>query len=433
MKLWRSWTAITILVLGIFFALGTNYIQRSGTFNQHDLDGHVEYSVLIAHTHHLPLPHDGWQTYHPPLFYLLTQPFHPLQSDRNHFMDMVRYANLIGFGGLFIICLLGCAAALALSKKLTLLVVLYVCTLPSVVILFTSFNNDAAAIGFTSLVAFASLKYYKSSAKKQSFLWLLTVLLAGTLALYTKYTALLGLGALGLFLLGYCIATRSLQRKVLLLGATYVGAIILLFPWLFFHNKPATGKLFPHNVETPETMAITSLHLHVGKVAFILSPPGLQPDSWRTPYAIDNSRAPLYWSKQTLISSALSTSLYDEWDQQYNTRHSFGFSLQTWSWLGLWAQLAFFLFLFCFRTKLGRIALWLSAAIVATHIYHLAFIQPFMNAANFRYYAWILIPLTVAYVAAMEKIHKNQILITLSLFILIVGVCAHMGFIYASF
>lgn len=179
------------LVLLALMSIGhITAIELSKWSEQHDMDGHVEYSQYIAKNHALPNPRAGWTTYHPPLFYLFTQPFGPLRNARNVFARDVRWANSLLFGSLFLVCMLSIARSLRLGKMASLLVAGFLMTLPSVVQLFTSFNNDAMATGLTALATLSALKFYQAKRRRAVVAWGILVVVAGTLALYAKFSSL---------------------------------------------------------------------------------------------------------------------------------------------------------------------------------------------------------------------------------------------------
>ena len=432
-----SWITYAVLLLLIAFLLSSHYLNNTTTEMQHDLFSHVEYSQKIATTHHLPGPYDGWSTYQPPLFYLFTQAFHPLQNNVTTFIQSVRSVSLYLFGGIFYLCLIGIAAGLKLPKSLSLLGATYLATLPSMVILFTSYNNDTLATALIAIIALSSLKFYQSKSKKTSYLWALLLVISSIMALYTKYTALFALFALGCFvLIGWAFKKFEIKRALTLMGI-YLGAFLCLIPWLIFHNHSITGKYFPNNVESPYTMAFASLDLQEGRTSFLLTPPAVTNGEWTTPFVYDHNQGDLYWTKRTIVSSAFATTLFDEWDlvTLHNKAADIFFPISTWGWLAVWSQVAALAFLITFwKSPLGKAALGLMLLIFGTHLIHVGLIQPFMNAANFRYYAWISIPLLVALVTSISQAKKSSTRSALiGVIILGLGCLIHVGLVLSLF
>src|SRR6266700_1866297 len=69
-----------ILTVGLvaWLLLATVFIARSpaGAFN-HDAKGHIEHTRILFYQHRLALPREGWETYQPPLYYLINTLFSP--------------------------------------------------------------------------------------------------------------------------------------------------------------------------------------------------------------------------------------------------------------------------------------------------------------------------------------------------------------------
>src|SRR5437016_5370270 len=64
------WILIGVVVL--WMLLATAFIARSpaGAFS-HDTHGHVQNTRILYFEHRLPNPREGWETYQPPLYYLV--------------------------------------------------------------------------------------------------------------------------------------------------------------------------------------------------------------------------------------------------------------------------------------------------------------------------------------------------------------------------
>jgi hypothetical protein len=428
------WIAMGFALFALMSIGHITAIGLSKWTEQHDLDAHVEYCQFIARNHALPHPRVGWASYHPPLFYLFTQPFRPLQHSRGTFIRDVRWANAFLFGSLFLFCMLSVARALKLRKMATLLVVGFLMTLPSVVQLFTNFNNDPMATGLISLTALAALKFYQANRRGAAVAWGILVVVAGILALYAKFTSLFALLALATFLAIGLVMRRLNARAFRLLG---MGALCFsaLLPYLFLHNFLITGNFFPHNVEKATDMAFSSLDLHGGRLRFLLTPPLLTDHEWDTPYATGDGPEDLWWPKRNILASAFATSLYDEWDFNRRGRPNGVFLLpkSTWGWLGVWAHFLFLPLVLASRSSTARSALLLAGLIFCTHVAHVVGVMPFCNAANFRYYAWILLPIAVAAIAGLQQRASRGVRAQVAgIAILGLGTFTHLGFVLSA-
>lgn len=398
-----AWAGLTFALLVLMSIGHVATIGLSHWTEHHDLDAHVEYCQLIAKNHALPHPRAGWTTYHPPLFYLFAQLFHPLQDDRGAFVSSVRWVNAYLFGSMFLFAMLGIVHALKLQKMAALFVVSFLITLPSVVQLFSGFNTDPMATAFTALTALSALKFYQANRRKGAVAWGAIVLVAGILALYAKFTSVFAFLALGVFLV-VGLATRRLNARALWLLGIGTACFAALLPYLVLHNYRNTGNLFPHNVEKPADMAFASLDLQEGRLRFLLTPPLVTDREWSTPYATTDA-GEQWWSKRNMVASAFATSLYGEWDFNRRGRPdgTFLLSKNTWAWLGVWVHLGFLYLALASRSQVGRAALLLAALIFCSHVAHVMGVMPFHNAANFRYYTWILLPLAVAAITRLQQ------------------------------
>jgi hypothetical protein len=428
------WIGMGLLLFALMLVCDLTAIRLDRWSEQHDLNGHVDYCQSIARNHALPHPRSGWTTYHPPLFYLFTQPFKPLQENRDVFIRDVRWASSILFGSLFLICMLGVARTLNLGKLATLFVVGFLITLPSVVQLFASFNSDAMATSLTSLVALSALKFYRARCRRAAVAWGILGVLAGTLALYTKFTFLFASFALAAFL-AMGLATLRLKARAFWLMGMGALCLLALLPYLYLHNYKSTGKLFPHNVDRPESMPYASLDLHGGRLRFLLMPPLLTDGEWSTPYTTAAVEGDAWWPKRNMLASAFSTSLHGEWDFERTGRPNGRFLLRknTWGWLDVWAHISFLLLFLVPRTSLSRAAMLLAGLIFAGHAVHVMAVMPFSNAANFRYYAWILLPLAVTAAAGLEqRTHGRRRTARASYAVLALGTFIHLGFVLSA-
>ena len=240
--------------------------------------------------------------------------------------------------------------------------------------------------------------------------------------------------ALATFLAIGLVMRRLNARAFWLIG---MGALcfLALLPYLFLHNFRNTGNFFPHNVEKPTDMAFSSLDLHGGRLRFLLTPPLLTDHEWDTPYATSDGQVDLWWPKRNIVASAFVTSLHGEWDFNHRGRPQGVFLLpkNTWGWLGLWAHLLFLYLALAFRSSTARSALLLAGLIFSTHVAHVMGVMPFYNAANFRYYAWILLPLAVAAIAGLQRRSSTGTRAKVAAHaVLGLGTLVHLGFVVSA-
>lgn len=179
--------------------------------------------------------------------------------------------------------------------------------------LFSSYNNDSLTILLSVSFLMSLWSYWRT---ERWLYWILSVV-TGTLAVYTKFSAIYLLLSVAIVVCGtICLRILPLRKAFVIAGTICIPGIILL-PWLYFHNYCSTGKLFPHNVEVPtgRVMVAAKMENNGGIVRFLFAPPGISWAQWTSPYAIARGKdAEWEWTKKDLVSSTLVTSVLGEWD-----------------------------------------------------------------------------------------------------------------------
>jgi len=392
---------------------------------QHDLDGHIEYSQLIAREKKLPAPDRGWETYQPPLYYLINQLVHPLDSSTHGYR--VRYISVV-YGGLFAICLFWLLLYYRVDPPLALLVSIFIMSAPAVLQLFTSYNNDALAMALAALFLAALQAYYHRPCLWR---WLAIFLVVGA-GCHAKFSFIPAVLASGVLL---CVSVlfdhqgyAHVKRVTFALLACSAGGLVLV-PWLYFHNYRLTGKIFPNNIEHPTGfMEKVRFKSTPDLIHFLFSPPHLKNGEWSTPYAVATAPGQIDWSKPSLFGSALVTATYGEWD--YAADHPFAsFRLLSWACLTT-SMLGLVLAILLYRPR-ARVPLLLAILALLSHMSHLSFVHPFANAANFRYYAWILLPLALVLGIGLDELgwRSNSRLVLVTTVILTACI-VRWGFLY---
>lgn len=388
-KLLEKRLLIPLGLAGVWLLVGAAYIMRTDGRLQHDLRGHVEYTQRIYRDKALPSPYQGWQTYHPPLYYLVNQLAFP--DGRRH-IGIVRFMSVL-YGGIFgALCLLACRWMVG-REGVGILATSYLMSTPAVIQLFSSYNNDSLTMVLSASFLMLLWSYWRTGRWRY---WVLSVVI-GTLAVYTKFSAIyLLLSVVIVVGVTVCLRILPFRKAFVIAGAICIPGIILL-PWLYFHNYCSTGKLFPHNVEVPtgRIMVAATMENNGGVVRFLLAPPGISWTRWDSPYAIGRGKDNGWdWTKKDLGSSTLVTSVLGEFDYSSVARRHPGLT-EIFAWLALGLRLGLVVLLVI--RWVPRMVL--PGAIILTsflmHVMHLAFVQPYVNAANFRYYAWVGLPLVV--------------------------------------
>lgn len=407
----RPWTISCISVLIVWLVVAGFYTFNTTYQIQNDVYGHLEYTHILHQEKVFPSPYRAWQTYHPPAFYIVAQLFNPGNSHQEVHLLVVRTYIFLILGSIFVLSMLYVLEWFGLPPGFSALAITYILTIPSIVFHFTSYNNDGQATAIICLVAALSLAFL--SEKRIAIRPILgaVIILYSSLAVYTKYTALFALASFIVLVVGGVLIKKIALNRGLILVTCYFLGIVTLAPWLILHNWTYTGKLFPHNVESQSAMPFASME-GWDKVSFFLKPPAISNEEWATPFVYKNG---LNWTKKTIWSSAFVTSLFNEWDFT-NTNPSIAMVfrniplISTLAWLIVWIQLGIFYCLMRTWSRKSLIPFLAFFLAFLTNVYQLIFIQSFMNAANFRYYVWSVIPFAILIVLALQNFasRKNQ-------------------------
>jgi len=371
----KVWVGILLVVtwciMARFFLVAQPKIDN---YNQ-DFYGHLQYTTIIQTEHRLPSPNDGFETYHPPLYYLIASWLPDAPSDSH--IIAVKTLSVV-YGAIFLICIYWFLLKLKVRTVIAVLVSAVISTTPSFVFLFTTYNNDALVTALMGIAACFAFAYWVRPRY-----WLLIVLFFATmLGVYTKYSFLLFGGVfLATVIVGMIVAPAT-RKQLLTLAITLIIGSTTLTPWLFFHNKPETGKLFPNNFAS----LTTQLVLPTTWSAFVLHDP-FEANQFATPY-IYRAQGLFNLQKTSYSAYVYSTALYGE--------YSYGLDITWLVWAMVWLSLLAFVIgvIANLWTGKGRMALFVFFAGISSSIAYVWF-SPFSPSSNFRYIAWLFLPLAV--------------------------------------
>lgn len=252
-------TILEIVLITWILIVALYAVHTAGGSRVHDFLGHLEYTKIIATQHRLPAPYEGWETYHPPLYYIINSLVAPksLQSNVGSHVNYVKLLSSI-FGIFVLIIIAFFLKEFIQNPFIRLLVLVFIATTPKFVMMFWSYNNDSLAVLFCFLLIFLSYKLSKN------YSWQVFVLLTlvATAGLYTKYTVIFcasSIAVLAIFsLIMDLIKKRPLVKGNIFICLALVLSLLFLAPYLTLHNYHLTGKLFPSNFEN-QTIKVLNL------------------------------------------------------------------------------------------------------------------------------------------------------------------------------
>ncbi|HVO33840.1 MAG TPA: hypothetical protein VMU17_07980, partial [Elusimicrobiota bacterium] len=185
----------------------------------HDYGGHLEYSEILGIQKRFPKPLEGWETYQPPLYYLVTSRLMPNQL-RIHVLLVRMLSVLLGMIAMVLLAIT--LSELRYAAWIQAVVLAFLGTTPGFFFIFQSYNNDT----LSSVLSLAILV----CAFKLSQDWRSPLAIAYTaacaLGLYTKYSV--GMTIICLVpVMGWLAWRHASYRRfiVKLAGLTVVGCL----------------------------------------------------------------------------------------------------------------------------------------------------------------------------------------------------------------
>lgn len=186
---------ILIFFLGLLLRVGytqaTFYDERG-----HDVGGHVHYMKIIAEDHHIPASNECWTCYHPPVYYIASAGVWNLS---NWFggtpQDAVKWFD-------FLISLVALAFGIACIKNSLWGMPRYVAALlwsiwPSFILASPRLGNDILFYAMHIVALWGCIRYIKTGMGK----YMLTAVIAAAAAYWTKSTAVVTFGLIGVTVL----------------------------------------------------------------------------------------------------------------------------------------------------------------------------------------------------------------------------------------
>ena len=336
---------------------------------------------------------------------------------------MVRLLSIF-YGAVFLVCCHIVMKHWGIPQLIQLLILIYFMSIPAFVHLFTTYNNDSLVMALSAAIIAALVKYYFSP--KPYLLVLLFLLTA--LGVYTKYNIILLIISIGILLCGAFLVRAIPLKKIVIILLPLVLGILMIIPYLRFHNFHYTGIYLVQNIKS-DAWPFWNIGKQVGFARFFFTPPAITNGEYTYPYAFDENFGAFapkiyYWTKRNYLSSIISTSLFGEFNYSKKAPGA-----DTWAWVTLWIHVLL-LANIAYVRKSVRLMSWFLLLTLFTHGLFIRFFFPFFINANFRFFAWITIPLAVLMASEFNSCftEKNKKYLMLTI-LLIIGSLAHIIFI----
>ena len=206
--------------------------------------GHVQYLDWITEKGALPLATDGWSTYHPPFFYLLSALIRGLCGGASWALKLLPFA-----AGLGQVLLARWVAARVFSGQLAVqaVAIAFAAAIPMNLYVAQFFTNEGLAgflIGCTICQAIAVTA--RDTYTRRELAWL--GLFAG-LALLTKYSALVAVVTVVAVLAVHQLGRRRPMTEVALSLGVVSFVALLVAGGFYVRNFVLLGSVFPGNWE----------------------------------------------------------------------------------------------------------------------------------------------------------------------------------------
>lgn len=424
---------IVWIIISVGYLTHTPYGHRS-----HDFHGHIRYTTIIVNEKRFPHPYEGWETFQPPLYYLIASliPLNNPEADSFYHIAYVRLLSALF--GLITFFLIAWFLEIIKTKPFhKLLILLFLATTPKFIFVFSSYNND-------SLATLASIAVFVV-AYKLLFNWnkvyLPILLLAATCGLYTKPTCLVPTILMMFLSLRQVFRLKLPDKKSLFVFCTLLFSLILLFPWLYFHNYKKVQRFFPTNLENvnmqkyvPECVKVYShkemdLEKFKNLVGLVFRIPGIQlrkPDysrEWEKPWVYPSwEEIPPATKRYDYFSFLFITSVIGEY--VFTEPHVNYF------WLVLLLHLVITLLsLACiFQTQVTKLTTLVIMLASLTYILLSVNYTTVLHSADYRYIAWTWAPWTSLYSAILQTRFRWLSWLTYPLFI--VTILLHLYLVF---
>ena len=212
---------LLIFIMGVFLRIGytnaTFYDQRG-----HDVGGHVHYMKIIADENRIPASDECWTCYHPPVYFVLSAGVWKMANlmqctpqDAVKWFDFLLSLVALGFG-------LACLKSLLSGAPLIAASLLW-SVWPSFVLASPRLGNDILFYAMHAVALWGCLKYLRTNFGK----YFIVAVVASFIAYWTKSTAVVTFGVLGLTaLLQLFRNPRSWSRSERVATGLFVAAAI---------------------------------------------------------------------------------------------------------------------------------------------------------------------------------------------------------------
>lgn len=163
---------LIVLFLGMLLRF-VYFIQTDYTVRAHDLDGHIDYIKYILEHKSIPLPEEGWQMYHPPVYYLLGALVYKLSSifsSSEHFVLRMVQLMSVGLSILMLYYVYKFLKHFVGYELISIFALAFVSFLPGLIFLSDKINNDILTFTLVSISIYYSYRWLDDKSWRNIFI-----------------------------------------------------------------------------------------------------------------------------------------------------------------------------------------------------------------------------------------------------------------------
>lgn len=406
-------------VLAVWLTIALIYIAHTPiNHRSHDFWGHVNYTTSIAELGKIPEPYYSWETFQPPLYYLICSLLNP-STEAARVAAHIKYVVYLSvlFGAITLLIIYWLVKQVTNNTLIQLLVLLFVATTPCYVFHFSTYNNDSLSTLLSVATLAISYKLFLNWSRGFSIL-LFFVVMAG---MYTKYMILIPV----LIIIVFCCknliklkAPEKNQQKIILV---LLLSVFSFLPWAYFHNYRYTGKFFPTNADEEINKEFNLAHLKnlIGILFRISELQFNRPDyshEWDVPWVLPSwQEVPPSTKRYDYFAFSFVTSIIGE--------YKFTKPKVIFIWILLYIHLILIILSISriFKSDFAKVSFLF---ILLAHLVQITAIPLFpelpQRAMNYRYLSWTWAPWAILYANALEG--SSKIFSKLFGLILLVGI-----------
>ncbi len=232
---WVRAAVPSILLAGCAVLAISNAVRMPAWYSILDYTGHAEYVAMMAAEWRAPLAEEGWQMYHPPLYYVVAAVVSPVGGEKA--VQLLSALSAVAIG---VFAWLGVRRD---DERGSWTVLLFAAFLPMSLTLSPTLSNElfaGAVIGGVLVLSAAFLSRGDIGPRKAALLGV-----CAGLAMLTKFTALM-LVVSTAAAIALCLASNA-NRRTLAAGAAYLGAVAVVAGWYYARNALTYGDPFIGN------------------------------------------------------------------------------------------------------------------------------------------------------------------------------------------